>query len=85
MAHQSTIALRDQGIDVHAATARPLWRRALSWLLALDTLARERCDLASLDAHTLRDIGIGPEDVAALLRRPGRHLSSIRARDELEH
>jgi uncharacterized protein YjiS (DUF1127 family) len=85
MTHHTITADCDPGIGARRAPGRPLWRRVLGWLLAVDTLARERYDLASLNAHTLRDIGIGAADVTDTLRRPDRHLRSIRARDQFEH
>jgi uncharacterized protein YjiS (DUF1127 family) len=56
----------------HARFARPLpnLRGVLDMLAAADARRRERHDLAALDDHLLRDIGITRSDVAAELRRP---------------
>lgn len=60
-----------------ARTQRPLWRRALSRLCALDLLARERTYMDRLDDRTLRDIGLTRADIDGALVRPKDHLRSI--------
>jgi uncharacterized protein YjiS (DUF1127 family) len=56
-------------------------RRALGWLLervvALDTLFRERSQLAEMDERMLRDVGVTRVDVEDALRRPAEHLGLI--------
>lgn len=63
----------------HAAFGVPRfgWRRVLRWLAALDTLHRERADLAAFDEATLRDIGVTRAEVAGALRRSDEHLALI--------
>ncbi len=58
----------------------PRLRAALSRLLALDMLFRERRMMASLDPRMLRDIGVTRADVDQALNRPHEHLRSILVR-----
>jgi len=62
-------------------------RRLLDLAVALDRRSRERAQLAALDEHMLRDIGVSRADVEAALGRPEDHLRLIllRGGHELQH
>ena len=63
----------------HARLDRPRLslRRAVSRLVALNTLWRERVDMSALDDRMLRDIGVTRAEVDAALRRSTEHLRLI--------
>ncbi len=50
--------------------AAPRTRSVWSWLVSLTALRAQRRQLASLDDHILRDIGISREDAEAEASRP---------------
>lgn len=63
--------------SVRTERRTPLWKRALSRLMALNLLARERTYMERLDDHLLRDMGLSRADIDAALSRPEDHLRSI--------
>lgn len=65
--------LADSGLHFHFPHFRPRhWLGStLERLAAQEARHRARCDLARLDPHLLRDIGLTDADVAAELRRTG--------------
>ncbi len=52
------------------ATPRSLWQAIASTLRTWQARRRARCDLAEVDARSLRELGFSPELVAYELRRP---------------
>ncbi len=66
---------------------RLTWRGILRKLVVVDTLYRERADLAAMDARTLRDIGVTRADIGEALRRRDEHLRLIllRGGDQFQH
>jgi uncharacterized protein YjiS (DUF1127 family) len=54
-----------------AALPRPLVRRIAAWLARRAARRRQRIDLAGLDDHQLRDIGLTRAMVSDEARKPG--------------